>query len=171
MSENHFQLRKVCATLKLSWSSQPRAEAALGRKTACALTVWWGPQPCQWKSDTLHSILSAMLRLGWGLPCTPLPAHRQWPKLSSEVVSTALLSFQDEICSALPSRLAINYRLSICDFPAARPSNFFSVLFFSVTKKHAFIYSIRKNASLHKKKNPSQPLKLFPCSLTHLTRA
>lgn len=71
------------------------------------------------------------------------------PEHSCGAVPTALFLFQAQMCLALPSRLTINHRPGICDFPTAHPSNFVIFSSLCIKEMYACISSIRKNASLH----------------------
>lgn len=152
VGESHFQLRRVCTACKSYWCSQHRAKAALGRKTTCPASApasQWRPLPCEQEGYTPQGIPSTVPRLGGELPYAPVTAGVQCPEHSCSTIPTALFSFQAQMHSALPSRLTINHRLSICDFPTVRSSIFVIFSSLCIKGKYAFISSIRKNASLH----------------------
>lgn len=108
--------------------------------------------------DPHHTSGMAMLRRaswalcwGWDKDC-PVPLC--W--LACGAPSTAVVQLL-QLCSRFKLRsvgFAIqtnnqSHRLSICDFPTARPSNFVIFSSLCIKEKYACISSIRKNASPH----------------------
>lgn len=151
MGESHFQLRKVCAAVILKLPVQGQSNTwqedylpCLHTRTVVKTPTTQAGWPCS-TGDPEHCA-----EVGIRTVLCPCAGWHAAPRaqLWCSSCSFVLVSSSDLFGFAIQTNNQ-SHRLSICDFPTARPSNFVIFSSLCIKEKYACISSFRKNASPH----------------------